>query len=52
MDLIDVIAFLVLWGVASLIWAIWLDGIAVPAAGAVTAGIASGGFKFVFQGGK
>jgi uncharacterized membrane protein len=29
--------FLVLWLIASLVWAIWLDGIYVPAVGCMTA---------------
>jgi hypothetical protein len=38
--------FLVLWLIASLVWAIWLDGIYVPTAGCVTALAAIGVLNF------
>jgi len=47
--MVDVISFVVLWIIASLIWAIWLDGVYTPIAGVITAGIASGGFKLIFH---
>ena len=34
--------FFVSWIIASLIWAIWLDGIMVPIAGVLTAGMLVG----------
>lgn len=45
----QVIIFLALWLVASLIWSIWLDDIMVPIAGLVTALAAIGAFNIVIH---
>lgn len=43
------IIFLALWLIASLVWAIWLDGVLVPAAGLVAALAAIGAFNIVIN---
>ena len=47
--LAQVIIFLALWLITSLIWAIWLDEIYVPMAGLVTALAAIGAFNVVIN---
>ena len=43
------IIFFVSWIVASLIWSIWLDGILVPVAGVLTAGMLIGAVSIGFN---
>ncbi len=43
------IVFLVLWLITSLVWSIWLDGIAVPITGAITSGVVVGGITLVIN---
>ena len=43
------IVFLALWLITSLIWSIWLDGIAVPIAGCITSLAVLGVFNIVIH---
>ena len=47
--LAQVIIFLVLWLITSLIWSIWLDGIYIPIAGLITSLAAIGAFNIVIH---
>jgi len=49
MDLADLIVFLIGWLICSIVWAFWLDGIYVPAAGLVTVLGAIGAFKIILN---
>lgn len=40
--IVSAVVFFVLWLVSMFIWSFWLDGISIPIAGVVTAGLAIG----------
>lgn len=47
MEMQDLFVFLIGWLICSVVWAIWLDGIYVPAVGLITVLAAIGAFKVV-----